>query len=265
MTLDKIKKVLRVILISAEVTSKRNLTDAFYLFGILVQPLLIAMLGIWMLRERGGDYGIFVVVGSGMSGLWTTMVFVSGNSITQERWTGTLELLVGQPTPITYVIYGKNIANVLQALLSMLASALLASLIFDLPLTITQPFNFVISLLMTIIAFVSFGLIIAPIFVMNPSIQRWQNSMEYPIYILSGFLFPIALLPGWTTPLSYILAPYWAARALHGATSGNAPPSEMALSWGMMLLFSVIYFFGSRYLFRVMLHKARVDATLVGQ
>jgi ABC-2 type transport system permease protein len=265
MTLDKIKNVLRVVLITAEVTSKRTLTDAFYLFGILVQPLIIAMLGIWMLREKGGDYGIFVVIGSGMSGLWTTMVFVSGNSITQERWTGTLELLVGQPTPITYVIYGKNIANVLQSLLSMLASYLLASLIFDLPLRILQPFNFIVSLILTILAFVSFGLVIAPIFVMNPSVQRWQNTMEYPIYILSGFLFPIALLPGWTTPLSYILAPYWAARALHGASSANAPFSEMLLCWGMMLLFSVIYFFVSRYLFRVMLRKARVDATLAGQ
>jgi ABC-2 type transport system permease protein len=147
----------------------------------------------------------------------------------------------------------------------MLASYLLASIIFNLPLTIQQPFNFFISLLLTVIAFVSFGLVIAPIFVMNPSVQRWQNTMEYPIYILSGFLFPIALLPGWTTPLSYVLAPYWAARALHGATSGNAPFSEMVLSWGMMLIFSAIYFFVSRYLFRVMLHKARVDATLAGQ
>jgi ABC-2 type transport system permease protein len=265
MSLDGLKKAIRVIIITAEITSKRTMTDAFYLFGILVQPLIIALLGIWMLRDRGGDYGIFVVVGSGMSGLWTSMVFISGNSITQERWTGTLELLVGQPTPITLIIYGKNISHVVQSLLSMVVSYLLAGFIFNLPLTIEQPIPFILSLLLTIIAFVSFGLIIAPIFVMNPSVQRWQNSMEYPIYILSGFLFPIALLPGWTTPLSYLLAPYWAARALHGASSGNAPLSELALCWGMMLLFSVIYFIASRYLFRVMLRKARVDATLVGQ
>jgi hypothetical protein len=33
----------------------------------------------------------------------------------------------------------------------------------------------------------------------------------------------------------------------------------------MMLLFSVLYFFVSRYLFRIMLRKARVDATLASQ
>jgi len=82
------------------------------------------------------------------------------------------------------------------------------------------------------------------------------------MYILAGFMFPIALLPGWTTPISYALAPYWAARALHATSSGNVSLSEVFLSWGMMLLFSVIYLLLSGWLFRVMVHKARVDATL---
>jgi ABC-2 type transport system permease protein len=259
------KAILRVVFAAFELTVKQSFTDSFVLFGILVQPLIIAILGIWMLKDRGGDYGIFVVVGSGMTGLWTNMVFMSGNSITQERWTGTLELLVAQPTPIQWVIFGKNMASVLQSLLSMLGSYLLAALIFNLPLKMAHPFYFTISLILGVISFICFGLVIAPIFVMNPSVQRWQNSMEYPIYILCGFLFPIALLPGWTTPLSYLLSPYWTARALHGASSGSATFSEISLSWIMMLIFSVIYLVISRILFRVMLRKARIDASLIGQ
>jgi ABC-2 type transport system permease protein len=256
---------LRVVFAAFELTVKQSWTDSFVLFGILVQPLIIAILGIWMLKDRGGDYGIFVVVGSGMTGLWTNMVFMSGNSITQERWTGTLELLVAQPTPIQWIIFGKNLASLLQSLLSMVGSYLLAALIFNLPLKMAHPFYFAISLILGVISFVCFGLVIAPIFVMNPSVQRWQNSMEYPIFILCGFLFPIALLPGWTTPISYLLSPYWTARALHGASSGSAPLSEISLSWIMMLLFSVIYLIVSRVLFRVMLRKARTDASLIGQ
>ena len=146
-----------------------------------------------------------------------------------ERWTGTLELLIGQPTPIQIIVFGKNLANVLQSLLSMVASYIFAALFFDFSLMITQPLMFGISLLFTVLAFVSFGLIIAPIFVLNPGVQQWQNAMEFPVYILSGFLFPIALLPGWSTPLSYLLTPYWAARALHGASSGNVEPRRNRL------------------------------------
>jgi ABC-2 type transport system permease protein len=75
-------------------------------------------------------------------------------------------------------------------------------------------------------------------------------------------LFPIALLPDWTTPLSYLLSPYWAARALHGAARGEAGAAEMALCWGMMLLFSALYVGLARWLFQMVMRKARVDATL---
>jgi ABC-2 type transport system permease protein len=111
-------------------------------------------------------------------------------------------------------------------------------------------------------AFISFGLIIAPIFVMNPGVQAWQNAMEFPVYILCGFLFPIALLPQWTTPFSYILPPYWAARALHGTSTGGARIEETVFAWLMLLIFCAIDLFIASWLFKRMLIKARTDATL---
>jgi ABC-2 type transport system permease protein len=97
---------------------------------------------------------------------------------------------------------------------------------------------------------------------MNPGVQQWQNGLEWPVYLLGGFLFPIALLPGWTTPISYLLPPYWAAVALHGTSTANAPLNATLLAWGMMILFSLIDLLISARLFKVMLYKARVDATL---
>jgi len=252
----------RTVLVVAEMTLRQNVMDAFIIFTILVQPLLIALLALWMLRDKGQEYAMFVVVGSGMTGLWSSLLFISGNSINVERWSGTLETLVGVPTPLEVIVYGKNLANVIQSLVSMVTSYLLAALLFQYNLHIDQPLLFFFSLLLTILSFISFGLIIAPLFVLNPSVQRWQNAMEFPVYILCGFLFPIAMLPGWTTPLSYLLPPYWAARALHGASTGGAGVGELALSWGLMLLFSLIYFLISGRLFRVMLIKARQNATL---
>jgi ABC-2 type transport system permease protein len=252
----------RAVVAAFEMTLRQNVLEAFILFTALVQPLIIALLALWMLRERGGDYAIFVVVGSGMTGLWSIVLFIGGNSINWERWTGTLEMLVGLPTPMLAIVFGKNLANVAQSLSSMVASYFLASLLFGYPLQVKQPLLFVISLAFTVVAFVSFGLIIAPVFVMNPGVQGWQNAMEFPVYILSGFLFPIALLPGWTTPLSYLLAPYWAARVLHATSSGGASLAEVAFCWAMMLLFSLIYLFISSRLFQLMIRKARADATL---
>jgi ABC-2 type transport system permease protein len=265
MNLRRIRLYARVMGHAFEMTLRQNFTDMFVLFGIFVQPLIIALLAFWMLQERGGDYIIFVVVGSGMTGLWTTVLFSSGGNITRERWTGTLELLVGAPAPMQVVIFGKNLADVLQSLGSMLFSYTLAILVFDKVPQINQPGLFALSLILAVISYVCFGLIIAPVFVMNPDVSRLQNGLEFPVYILSGFLFPIALLPGWTTPLSYLLAPYWAARALHATSSGAADFYEIALAWGMMAFYSLAYLVLANWLFHQLLRKARVDATLMRQ
>jgi ABC-2 type transport system permease protein len=258
----RLRGTLRVVLTVAEMTWRMNVMDSFILFGLLIQPLIIATLALWILRERGGDYAIFVVVGSGMTGLWSSLLFVSGNSITGERWQSTLECLVGAPVDLGTIVFGKNLSSVLQSLASMVVSYLFAALLFGYALRINHPGAFLISLVLTVLSFIAFGMLIAPIFVINPDVQRWQNALEFPVYILGGFLFPIALLPFWTTPVSYVLAPYWAARALHASSSGNGDASEMLLCWGMMIVVSIASLLLSRLLMVRVLHKARTDATL---
>ncbi len=252
----------RVVVLACEMALKHAATDSFIIFAVFIQPLIIAMLGLYMLRERGGDYAIFVVVGSGLTGLWSSLLFVSGGALNQERWSGTLEGLVGMPTSLEVIVFGKNLAYVTQSLGSMVLAYALVSVLFGTPLRVAQPFVFLVSVGFTTMSFVCFGLLLAPMFVANPDIRNIVNGLEYPMYILAGFLFPIALLPGWTTPLSYILAPYWAAEALHAASAGTATASTLALDWGMMLLLGAIYILLGRWLFRVFLRKARQDATL---
>jgi ABC-2 type transport system permease protein len=255
-------KYWRTVLTVADMTVRQQMTDGFIIFTMLFQPIIIAVLGLWMLKDKGADAAMFVVVGSGLTGLWSSLLFISGGSINSERWSGTLESLVAIPTPFEVVVFGKNLANVGQSLLSMVVGYLIAAFAFGYSLNIQQPLLFFVSLVLAVIAFISFGLIIAPIFVMNPGVRAWQNAMEFPVYVLCGFLFPIALLPGWTTPVSYLLPPYWAAVALHGTSTGGATLNQTLISWGMMLLFSAIDLIIASRLFKLMLYKARADATL---
>lgn len=260
--IQNLRQNLRAVLSVAEMTFRNNVMDPFIIFTVIIQPLLIAVLALWMLDARGEAVAIYVVVGSGMTGLWSSLLFISGNSINIERWSGTLETLVGVPTPLSIIVLGKNFSNVLQSLSSMIMSYLLVGLLFGYDMHINHPILFLISLLLTVVAFMSFALIISPVFVMNPGVQSFQNAMEFPVYILCGFLFPIAMLPGWSFPISAILPPYWAARSLHLTSSGDGSLAQLLPAWSLMLAFSLLYIFISRWLFVRMLAKARADATL---
>ncbi|MGB8983967.1 MAG: ABC transporter permease [Anaerolineales bacterium] len=262
MNVRLITRYWRTILVVAEMNFRQQMTDSFVLFTVLFQPIIIALLALWMLKDKGPDAAMFVVVGSGLTGLWSSLLFISGNSINFERWTGTLEPLVAIPTPFEVIVFGKNLANVVQSLFSMVIGYFIAIFAFGYSLDIQQPLLFGVSVFLAVIAFISFGLIIAPVFVMNPGVRAWQNAMEFPVYVLCGFLFPIALLPGWTTPVSYLLPPYWAAVALHGTSTGGAALNQTLFAWGMLMLFSLIDLLISSRLFKLMLYKARADATL---
>jgi ABC-2 type transport system permease protein len=253
---------LRALRAAAVLAFLSNAFDGFIVFTLIVQPLVIALLGLWILQGTAEDYGIYVVVGSGLTGLWSGLLFISGNSITSERWTGTLEMIAALPTPLPIITLGKTIANVLQSLVSMIGAYLLASLLLDTPLRISQPLLFAVSIVLMVFAFVSLGMVMAPLFITNPDVQRWQNAIEFPVYILAGFLFPVLLLPTWTTPLSYLLSPYWAAVALHETSSGKGDPATVAAAWAAMILLSVGYLILSRFLFRVLLRRARQEGTL---
>ncbi len=253
---------LRVVWTVFHLHLKQVAVNSFVVFTVIVQPLIMALLAIHVLRDTEGFQAIYVIVGSALAGLWSGTVFFSSFNINGERWGGTLEEIVGSPTHLATVIIGKTLANTAMSLSSMLFSYPLAALLFGYRLTIAHPFLFAVSLLLTALALMSLGLVIAPVMSLNVGTALWANALEFPVYILGGFLFPVALLPAWTTPISYALSPYWAARALHATSSGGVPLNDVFISWGLLIGFSVVYWFISAWLFRVLLRRAREEATL---
>jgi ABC-2 type transport system permease protein len=241
---------------------KQIAVNGFVIFTAIIQPLMVALLAIYLLGDTEGFQAIYVIVGSVLTGLWSSTLFFTNRNIRFERWAGTLESIVGSPTHLATVILGKTLANTTISLNSMLLSYPLASLLLGYRLTIAHPFLFIVSLLLTVLALISLGLVIAPIMSINPGATMWVNALEFPMYIVGGFLFPVSLLSTWTRPISYILSPYWAARALHASSSGGVPLSDVFISWGLLVGCSAVYWFISAWLFRVLLRRAKEEAML---
>ena len=109
--ITQVRNSWRTIFAVAEMTLRQNVMDLFIIFTVIVQPLLIAILALAMLQEKGEDYILFIVVGSGMTGIWSSLLIISGNSINVERWSGTMESLVGMPTSLSVIVFGKNLAH----------------------------------------------------------------------------------------------------------------------------------------------------------
>lgn len=253
---------IRVFLLSAKVQFLEVTASLFMLFNALLQPFFIAIVAILMLRGQPDFEPVYVVVGSGLSGLFSVTLFTGANAVTRERFQGNLELLEASPAPVMVIMGGKMVGNLVLALTSMVVTYLVGAGMFQYSIAVDQPVSFAVSMLMALVSLWTIGMLFAPLSVLWPPVEQFLGGLEYPVFILCGFLFPVALLPGWFLPISYALPPYWAARALQGASLGSLQFDEIFMAWLILLATSGMVLVMSVILFRVSLSMARRKGTL---
>jgi ABC-2 type transport system permease protein len=102
------------------------------------------------------------------------------------------------------------------------------------------------------------GLVLASTFVLARNANSLSNLLEYPVWLVTGLLIGISLLPGWTRPISWVLAPTWGIRGIREAALGGEPGVAIAVCLGLGAIYLVIGTFTLRYFERL----ARERATL---
>ena len=253
---------LRVARVAAELQFKEVAVSGFLLFGALVQPFFIGVMTMFMLRHRPDFDPVYVVVGAALSGIWSVLLFAGSSAISHERNLGTLELVVAAPASFV-VVYGGKIAGTLAfSLVSVVLSYAIGAWLFGYPIAVADPGGFAVSLVFALVALWATGMLFAPLGILWRTVGRFLGLLEYPIYSLSGFLFPILLLPVWTIPVSYLLPPYWAAVALHASARGELDLPGLAQVWAVLLLTATVLVLVSSRLFLAVLHRARRAGTL---
>lgn len=252
----------RVVTIAAELQLRQMIVQPFIVFNALLAPFFYAVTALYMLRGRPDFDPVFVVLGAGLTGTWSVVLFGGSQAIMQERWQGTLELLEGSPTPLLTVLAGKMLGTLLFSLLAMVLSYGVAAGLFGYAITVHDLAPFGISLLLAAVSFWAIGLLFSPLAILWPVVQRYLNGIEYPVYIFGGFLSPVFLLPSWIVPVSYAVPPFWAALALHGTSSGGLSGAPLLATWTILCASAALLTLLSAALFRVMLRRARRDGTL---
>ena len=66
------------------------------------------------------------------------------------------------------------------------------------------------------------------------------NFFEYPVWLISGFLVPLALLPGWVHPLAWALAPTWGMNAIRESALGGSPLPDLGACLGLGALYIAV-------------------------
>jgi ABC-2 type transport system permease protein len=241
------------------------LASEFFILTTFISPLIFATLAFFLFQSGGGTAGqtlLYVALGAGMMGVWSTTLFGCGGAIAWQRWEGTLELLVSAPSRYDYILVGQTFGAVVLGFYGIVATLAWGALLFGMPIEATFPFVLPLSLAAAITSLGALGMLIATSFVLYRHANALGNLLEYPIWLAAGLLVPVATLPFWVRPISWALAPTWGMEAIRGATTGAQAPWFAIF---MCFALAVVYYVAARVLLVYVLAKARRDATLALQ
>ncbi len=247
-------------------------------------PFLFAVYSI--IRPLAGAFILVVMYGVIAKGNFNTPIFTYlyignafyryvGDVVTGVSWAiiddrehyQTLKYIYTAPTSIPFYLMGRGVARVLNSTFSVVIILLVgqAVLHFSLDLQKVDWLLLLVTLVVGIIMLAMLGLSLAGLTLLIAKHQyEVGDAVASALYLFSGAIFPLEVLPVWLQPLGYIIpVSYWlelVRRALVGSVA-NAFPTFTGLSnlqllgilAGLAVVFGVISYFS----FRASDHAAR--------
>jgi ABC-2 type transport system permease protein len=204
-------------------------SSPFFVLISAVQPPVFATIAFYMFRAGGrSDALIYAAIGAGIMSLWHTTLVGSGQALTLLRTAGMLELLVAAPAPFVFVLAPMTLATASVGFYALVATLAWGRLMFGMPLHVQHPWLLAAAVPVTIFSLGMLGMVLGSFFVRYRYANAFTNLLLYPVWLTSGMLIPVALLPHWVRPLSYAFPSTWAARAIRDAVLGGQPLPAIA-------------------------------------
>jgi ABC-2 type transport system permease protein len=204
-------------------------------------PIVNATIAYFMYRAGGHPQTLlYASLGSAVAGIWSMAAIDVTGAIQRQRWWGTLELLVGAPVLFALILLPMAIAIASAGIYALATTLVWGRLVYGIPLPLEHPLAFVVAVAVTIASLGVLGFALSMVLMRFRTAGWIGNSLEYPVWIVSGLLFPIAVLPAWSHPISWALAPTWGMRALLHSALGGHPWREVGLCAGLAVVYAAL-------------------------
>ncbi|MGB9898647.1 ABC transporter permease, partial [Thermanaerothrix sp.] len=172
---------------------------SWLIFEVLL-PLINVAAYVYVYRAIGApeDYVGFVVIGGAMIAFWMNVLWSMSSQLYWEKEQGNLALYIIAPTSLMAILLGMAIGGMIATLLRAGAIIALGTLLFNVHYVIINPWQLLAVFALTMIALYGLGMMTASVFLLF-SREAWHyvNLAMEPVYLLSGFYFPLKNLGFW--------------------------------------------------------------------
>ncbi|MDV3244157.1 MAG: ABC transporter permease [Nitrososphaerales archaeon] len=207
---------LQVLKACIAMTGKLFFADPQWIIPSIIAPFVFTMVAFFLFggQTSSSSFLLYLILGSGLMGMWGTTIYGSVNSIGFDRWNGTMESTLAAPIPLSWIALGRVLFNTFEGVINALFILVIGLVWFRVGFGLVSPPLFVLAAVSTFVSLSAFGLMMSTVVVLTRKGGFITNSMEIPVYIATGTMFPVSLLPYVALPFAFILAPTWGIEAI---------------------------------------------------
>lgn len=180
---------------------------SWMIFDILL-PLLAVSAYVFVYRAIGApeEYTGFVVMGGAMTAFWMNILWSMSSQLFWEKEQGNLALYTMAPGSMMAILLGMALGGMTATTLRALAIILLGTLFFKVQFSVASFGLLFLTFAITMVALYGMGMTFASLFLLlNREAWHLANLAQEPVYLFSGFYFPIKNLGFWVAAGASIL------------------------------------------------------------
>ncbi len=225
----------------------------------VIWPLFFATTAFLVYRQSQDPQAlVYAGLGSAVMGIWSVIATTASSLLQRERWHGTLELLVAAPTRFALVLVPITTAMATLGLYSLVATLVWGRVLFGISVPVADPLLFALCIAVSIFSIALIGFLLSVAVVRYRTAWAMGNLLEYPGWLVCGFLVPLTLFPTWVGWFAYALPPTWGMQAIRSSAAGGSPWFDVLMCLGLGLVYGA----AGALLSETVLRSARRHATL---
>jgi len=171
-----------------------------WMFFDLFLPILAVAAYVFVYRaiKAPEEYVGFVVLGGAMTAFWLNILWSMSSQLYWEKETGNLALYIMAPNSMMAILLGMALGGLVASTIRAFVIVIIGSLLFGVSYEVISFWQLFAVFFLAMVALYGMGMMSASVFLLL-SREAWHlaNLAQEPIYLVSGFYFPIKNLGFW--------------------------------------------------------------------
>jgi ABC-2 type transport system permease protein len=225
-----------------------------WMFFDIFLPLLAVSAYVFVYRAISAPetYVGFVIMGGAMTAFWMNILWSMSSQLYWEKEQGNLALYIIAPNSMMAILLGMALGGMLSTTLRALAIVLVGSLIFEVQFTVASFSALFGTFILTMVALYGMGMMFSSLFLLlNREAWHLASLAQEPIYLLSGFYFPLKSLGFWIAAGASVIPLALGMDAMRQLVFPEGPALgflSVPIELGILVILSAVFLIGARYL-----------------